>query len=676
MSGVRAWLGGVAVACGTSAGALWFAPVFGTRALLPALAAVVVAAALGDAVPRLAPVRPLLIVALGAVAIVAVTGVEHPLAAARDGWVRTAEATWPVRDRPDLMLFVPLLALLAAALAVELLRRSRSPLPALIPALVPLAVAQLYSPASGAAALGAALGFAAFAALTVALHSGARVAPARVALTAAVVVVAAVPLGLGVTAWSALHRAPDVVRAEPAAAPARAASPLDELPGLLAHPEQVAFRVRTEETGGRWTLAVYDGFDGDTWSSSALYQPLGGPLAADPAVTRPLRLGSARVEPVSIAGPWLPSRARPVTVAGAEVLVDPRSGTLVSGAPVAGYDLTWSAPDLRGDEDAPLDGSGTALALTNPPTAMTDFARTAVDGDPPSFRAALKLENYLRTNYKVAAGAGMPTGHGYGQLQHFLFVTKRGTSEQFAASYVVLARLLGIPARLAVGFRQPTPAGGMTAVRGADALAWPEVAVAGYGWVPLDPTGVTGANASPGPLADGGSKPPSVSAEPTLSVAPPSTPAPSAPGVPPVSASTPPLALVAGGGVAGLAVLWLAGVPGAKLVRSRRRRSGPPARAVVGAWHEARDRLDDHGVRPGAAMTIRDLAGRAGDDVAPSLLRLAEHVDRARWSGAAVTPADADSAWSETGTVSRALRGRGLRSRLRAALSPRTLRRR
>src|SRR5262249_14529930 len=89
------------------------------------------------------------------------------------------------------------------------------------------------------------------------------------------------------------------------------------------------------------------------------------------------------------------------------------------------------------------------------PWAVVDLARQAVGGSPPSFRAALMLEKWLRDNYRTADGEALPTGHGYAQLQYFLDTSKRGTSEQFATAYVVLARSVGIPARLVAGFRQP-----------------------------------------------------------------------------------------------------------------------------------------------------------------------------------------------------------------------------
>jgi hypothetical protein len=118
---------------------------------------------------------------------------------------------------------------------------------------------------------------------------------------------------------------------------------------------------------------------------------------------------------------------------------------------------------------------------------------------------------------------------------------------------------------------------------------------------------------------------------------------------------------------------WLLGVPGWKWVRRRRRRTGAPAAAVVGAWLEVRDCLRDSGVVVSEAMTPRDLAAVAAPHGA-SLRRLGECVDLALWSGGAVEQAVASAAWRNVAEVRARLREQPLRRRLRAALTPRGLR--
>jgi transglutaminase-like putative cysteine protease len=74
-------------------------------------------------------------------------------------------------------------------------------------------------------------------------------------------------------------------------------------------------------------------------------------------------------------------------------------------------------------------------------------------------------------------------------LLHFLTVAKRGYCQQFAFGMAVLARLLGIPARVVVGFTQGGFIGNNTwQVKTSDAHAWPELYFAGAGWLRFEPT--------------------------------------------------------------------------------------------------------------------------------------------------------------------------------------------
>ncbi|HWL66533.1 MAG TPA: DUF3488 and transglutaminase-like domain-containing protein [Actinomycetota bacterium] len=76
-------------------------------------------------------------------------------------------------------------------------------------------------------------------------------------------------------------------------------------------------------------------------------------------------------------------------------------------------------------------------------------------------------------------------------LTRFLTETRTGYCQQFATAFAVLARMLGYPARVSVGFLP-----GETAiespdqyiVRGNDAHAWPEVYFEDIGWIAFEPT--------------------------------------------------------------------------------------------------------------------------------------------------------------------------------------------
>jgi hypothetical protein len=92
-------------------------------------------------------------------------------------------------------------------------------------------------------------------------------------------------------------------------------------------------------------------------------------------------------------------------------------------------------------------------------------------------------------------------------LVQFLTVTKAGYCEQFAGAFGVLARTLGIPTRLVVGFTPGRDGPGDTfTVTGADAHVWPQVYLGPQaGWVSVEPTPST--PAAVGVLGVGGVSP-------------------------------------------------------------------------------------------------------------------------------------------------------------------------
>jgi hypothetical protein len=285
----------------------------------------------------------------------------------------------------------------------------------------------------------------------------------------------------------------------------------------------------------------------------------------------------------------------------------------------------------------------------------------------------------MRKNYQEAVDEPLPTGHSWPQLEKFLLQDKQGTSEQFAAAYVALARLSGIPARLVVGFRAPAKrdADGLYTVYNRDAMAWPEVAVDGVGWWPIDPMGqaATGQTSAPG-------SPESVTEQARAAVPP--VDKIQDPEVPPSSDDAESSGGFGGFRIpvvaiflvsAGLLLLWLLGVPLLKHARALRRKRRTGSASVVGAWAEARDRLRAHGVPVTAGMTVRDLAEAADElpNTRSSLATIATAVDHALWSGTTTSPELAHQAWSGVRTLRQALRTRPWTDRVQASLELRTL---
>jgi transglutaminase-like putative cysteine protease len=78
-------------------------------------------------------------------------------------------------------------------------------------------------------------------------------------------------------------------------------------------------------------------------------------------------------------------------------------------------------------------------------------------------------------------------------VDEFLFETKRGFCEHFAAAFVYALRAAGVPARVVAGYQggEINPVDGYLVVRQYDAHAWTEAWIAGRGWVRIDPTAIS-----------------------------------------------------------------------------------------------------------------------------------------------------------------------------------------
>ncbi|GAA3099525.1 transglutaminase-like putative cysteine protease [Kribbella aluminosa] len=659
---------------------LLFAPLFGTAAVLwPMLAVAVVAYLVEESIlhrPGLARWRVPLTLVGGIVALLAVIpgAARRPLSlweAVTSGWRRTLESTWPASPVPDLVAFVPVLVLLACLIGARVLQRSR--LLALLPAVVVAGLSQAYVTVSGVDAVLAGLALTACCALVLLQWPGDRGSWLRLVAALAAMTVAASTLSVALPTSSAVH----LPKPSPPDSPTVLSNPLTEIAARLHSPDTVVFTARANGPVDRWPVIALDSFDGVTWTAAPKFQRLGRELPLDSHVTVPVRRQSADVALADWSLPWLPSQSRTLSVVDDKpLLVDPASGALLAeDSRPSQYRVNWAEPTVDVDAlaSAGVDSdlrSGDDLGEV--PAGIDELARSIAGDVRPSFELALVLEKYLRTNYKLATGENLPTGHGYAQLNYFLQHSKRGTSEQFAAAYVVMARLLGLPARLVVGFKQPdTPSpDGTYVIRNRDVLAWPEVAVTGVGWVPLDPTGTATSTTSKGGLAGAAETVrknlPSTKEIEREHQSEPNLPAPKTP----TTNHSPGWGalLVAGGVLVVVLLLWLLGVPLAKAVRRQRRRR----HGTRGAWAEARDLLRDHGMRVTPAATARDLARDSDGAVSQAMTLLAGCLDRALWSGQDSDP-DREFAWSAVRKARRGLAEGRLTQRIRTTLNARSL---
>jgi protein-glutamine gamma-glutamyltransferase len=77
-------------------------------------------------------------------------------------------------------------------------------------------------------------------------------------------------------------------------------------------------------------------------------------------------------------------------------------------------------------------------------------------------------------------------------VDEFLFNTRQGFCEHYAAAFTVLMRAAGIPARVVTGYQggEVNPLGNYLIVRQREAHAWTEVWVENQGWMRIDPTSI------------------------------------------------------------------------------------------------------------------------------------------------------------------------------------------
>jgi protein-glutamine gamma-glutamyltransferase len=102
-------------------------------------------------------------------------------------------------------------------------------------------------------------------------------------------------------------------------------------------------------------------------------------------------------------------------------------------------------------------------------------------------RAAM-VEQYLRNNYGYSLNP--PSIEPQHPVASFLFNSKEGYCEYFAAAMVVMLRSVGVPARLVNGFQTGSfnKLAGDFIVRARDAHSWVEVYFPRFGWISFDPT--------------------------------------------------------------------------------------------------------------------------------------------------------------------------------------------
>ncbi|GGT83218.1 cysteine protease [Actinomadura livida] len=474
-------------------------------------------------------------------------------------------------------------------------------------------------------------------------------------------------------------------------------SPLDRVGGWLLRPGEVMFTVRSGRPEQQ-RLAVLDRFDGVTWSSTARFVPTGSRVPEGPRPGERHEV-EQHITIRDLPGVWVPAPDRPRRVEGLPVAVDPESGALAAGRPLRpgqAYRVTsvvpeWTAEDLAAAALATDAEARAALDLpwgpgaTEPPVQIAEFRRfaeAATRGAGSPIEKAALLAEYLRryAAYDVTA----PPGHGYRQLDYFLSEGRRGTPEHFATAYALLARTIGLPSRVVVGFRGGQRAGDTVQVRSGDVLVWPEIKFEDLGWIRFNPLPDSGRRSKEDDSVAAGET------EQKLEQAQKAAASQQRGEGPGQNAEKGPREPAAGGGsptpwwvftsvaAAVLVIGYVLAVLLAPALRKRRRRTGPPAARITGAWHQALDHLADVGLSTARTLTAHEVArfgaSSVGADAHGHLGPLADLVNHSRFAASHPDPRAADRAWEHSDAVGRLVTARAGRvRRLRRRLHPRSL---
>ncbi|MBC7441027.1 MAG: transglutaminase domain-containing protein, partial [Ramlibacter sp.] len=266
-------------------------------------------------------------------------------------------------------------------------------------------------------------------------------------------------------------------------------------------------------------LLTLDEFSGRNWTSGLVPADTSNTvddIALPPGMSTDVATTETRTNIVvdDLSARWLPIPAPARSITGlvggwywngpAGSVSSPNDTTRGQQYTVTALSLAPTRDQLRRSGGAYPAGVERSLRLPadNPPR-IEQTAREVTAGTDTAYDAALALQTYLRGDdfsYDTEAPAEDGyDGGGVDVVSTFLEV-KKGYCVHFSSAMAVMARSIGIPARIAVGYQPGTLSAsssiagiGRYSVDSHDLHAWPELYFAGVGWVPFEPTPGRGA---------------------------------------------------------------------------------------------------------------------------------------------------------------------------------------
>jgi transglutaminase-like putative cysteine protease len=401
----------------------------------------------------------------------------------------------------------------------------------------------------------------------------------------------------------------------------------------------------TSATGEYLQLTTLDTFSGRQWAPSTPKLQASHNVknvGAPPGITTAIKVQSVStaIQVADATSPWLPVPYAALSVTGLNGTWRWQDSSLAIrsvDSSTIGQRYTVRSVDIEPTIQQ-LEAAGSQKSKSNPlakvPAGLSPIvaatAKKVVGNAKTDFDKAVALQAWFRGgtftySTKAPAKEGYD-GSGLDVIVPFL-KAKSGYCVHFATTMAIMARTLGIPSRVAVGFlpgKLTHPGNGKVGVfevSSSDMHAWPELYFKGVGWVRFEPTpskgfepdfpSAPGVGVSTGPTAPSSSVPSDGSASST----------PRAPKLPNQGDSNPGSALNANttspatglGGLGIAAVLLIISAPAVVRITIRRRRLDRIRQSIDPAgwsWQELRETARDLGIDSRDSLTAAQLAER------------------------------------------------------------------
>lgn len=288
-------------------------------------------------------------------------------------------------------------------------------------------------------------------------------------------------------------------------------SPFVEIGDRLVEQQDTNLFTVTSDRPAYWRVAGLDTYNEEqaAWSTRLTFEDADGPLPGERSNTAESIVITQQITIENLSAIWLPAAFAP-----SRIIESPE-------------DVTWNTDTAslaigRGDDDADRNSNGLAYEIESVlpifdadalrsagtdipqeiaarylevPSSLTprviNDARTITANATTNYDRALALQDHFREydySLELSARVGDP-------IEQFLD-ERVGFCQQFSGTFALMARSLGLPTRVAVGFTWGDPIAGQEntyQVTGRHTHAWPEVWFEDFGWVAFEPTPGRGA---------------------------------------------------------------------------------------------------------------------------------------------------------------------------------------